>query len=75
MTYDNAKNRYDNIVKDNVDILRRIFGDDNCEEDDYFIICKDDIFAATNRDGTVNVGVSSDDLECKAISNGTMNCS
>lgn len=61
--------------EDNVDILRRIFGDDNCEEDDYFIICKDDIYAATNRDGTVNVGVSSDDFECKAISNGTMNCS
>ena len=61
--------------EDNVDILRRIFGDDNCEEDDYFIICKDDISAATNRDGTVNVGVSSDDLECMAISNGTMNCS
>ena len=27
--------------EDNVDILRRIFGDDNCEEDDYFIICKE----------------------------------
>lgn len=61
--------------EDNVDILRRIFGDDNCEEDDYFIICKDDIYAATNRDGTVNVGVSSSDIECMAISNGTMNCS
>lgn len=60
--------------EDNARILRSIFGDDNCKEDDYFIICKDDIFAATNRDGTANVGVSSDDIECKAISNGTMNC-
>jgi hypothetical protein len=68
-TYDGSK------YEDNANILRSIFGDSNCKEDDYFIICKDDIFAATNRDGTVNVGVSNDDFECKAISNGTMNCS
>ena len=61
--------------EDNVLILRSIFGDDNCKEDDYFIKCKDDIFAATNRDGTANVGVSLDSIECNVISNGTMNCS
>ena len=61
--------------EDNVRILRSIFGDDNCKEDDYFIFCKDDIFAGTNRDGTANVGVSPDYIECKVISNGTMNCS
>ena len=61
--------------EENASILRNVFGDDNCEEDDYFIICKDDIVAATNRDGTVNVGFSSDGIECMAISNGTMNCS
>jgi len=52
-----------------------VFGDANCKEDDYCIICKDEIFAATNKDGTVNVGVSPDGIECMAISNGTMNCS
>ncbi len=67
-THDGSK------YEDNALILRSIFGDENCEEDDYFIICKDDIYAATNRDGTANVGVSSDGIECKAISNGTMNC-
>ena len=68
-THDGSK------YEDNASILRSIFGDDNCKEDEYFIICKDDIFAATNRDGTVNVGISSDSIECMAISNGTMNCS
>lgn len=61
--------------EDNARILRNIFGDDNCKEDDYSIICKDDIFAGTNRDGTANVRISSDGIECMAISNGTMNCS
>ncbi len=61
--------------EDNARILRSVFGDDNCKEDDYYIFCKDDIFAGTNRDGTANVGVSSDDIECMVISNGTMNCS
>ena len=61
--------------EENVQILRSVFGDANCKEDDYCIICKDEIFAATNKDGTVNVGVSSDGIECMAISNGTMNCS
>ena len=61
--------------EDNVRILRSVFGEDNCKEDDYFILCKDEIFAGTNKDGTANVGVSKDDIECMAISNGTMNCS
>ncbi|MBR3523175.1 MAG: hypothetical protein IKN87_00610 [Bacilli bacterium] len=68
-TYDGSK------YEDNVQILKNVFGDINCKEDDYFISCKDDIFAGTNRDGTANVGVSASDIECNAISNGTMNCS
>ena len=61
--------------EDNVKVLKNVFGDNNCREDDYFIFCKDDIFAGANRDGTANVGISNDGVECKAISNGTMNCS
>ncbi len=68
-THDGSK------YEDNSIILRSIFGESNCKEDDYFIFCKDEIFAGTNKDGTANVGVSSDDIECMAISNGTMNCS
>ena len=61
--------------EDNVQVLKDVFGDINCKEDDYFIFCKDDIFAGTNRDGTANVGVLSDGIECNVISNGTMTCS
>lgn len=61
--------------EDNVQILKNVFGDNNCKEEDYFIVCKDDIFAATNRDGTANVGVSQDGASCNVISNKTMNCS
>lgn len=61
--------------EDNVVILKSIFGDINCKEDDYSIICKDEIIAGTNRDGTANVGNLEDGIECMAISNGTMNCS
>jgi len=60
--------------EDNAKILKDIFGEDNCEENDYFIKCKDDILAATNRDGTANVGVTTDGMECNVISNGTMYC-
>ena len=68
-THDGSK------YEDNVLILRNIFGDDNCKEEDYFTFCKDETFAGTNRDGTANVGTQSDDIECMVISNGTMNCS
>jgi hypothetical protein len=68
-THDGSK------YEDNVQVLRNVFGDINCKEDDYFIFCKDDIFAGTNRDGTANVGASSGYIECNVISNGTMNCS
>ena len=63
------------MYEDNVQVLKDVFGDSNCKEDDYFIFCRDDIFAGTNRDGTANVGVSIDGIECNVISNGTMNCS
>ena len=61
--------------EENVQILKSIFGSDNCQEDDYYIFCKNDIFAGTNKDGTANTGVNLDGVECNVISNGTMNCS
>ncbi len=59
--------------EDNIKVLKEVYGEDKCEENDNSFICHGELISGTNRDGTADVDYP-DGIACMAISNETIIC-